>query len=126
MLGVSYEQAETLKLGGQVEGYSAADCQPAIDLVNAELAGDVRRSIDFFRSAAPSGIIHRMLVSGGVARLPGFIPYLGEALDLGVEIANPLRHVKADTKRFDPEYLEYIAPQLSVGVGLALREMGDK
>ncbi len=126
MLGVSYEQAESLKLGGHVEGYSGADSQPAVDLVNAELAGDVRRSIDFFRSATPSGMIHRMLVSGGVARLPGFIPYLSEALDLPVEIANPLRHVKADPKRFDPEYLEHIAPQLSVGVGLALREAGDK
>lgn len=126
MLGVSYEQAETLKLGGQVEGYTAADAQPAVDLVNAELAGDVRRSIDFFRSAAPSGIIHRMVVSGGVARLPRFIPFLSESLDLRVEISNPLRHVKADSKRFDPEYLEHIGPQLSVGVGLALREAGDK
>lgn len=126
MLGVSYEQAETLKLGGQVEGYTAADALPAIDLVNAELAGDVRRSIDFFRSAAPSGMIHRMMVSGGVARLPRFVPFLGESLDLRLEIANPLRHVKADSKQFDPEYLEYIGPQLSVGVGLALREVGDK
>ena len=126
MLGVSHEQAETLKLGGRVEGYSGADSQPAIDLVNAELAGDIRRSIDFFRSAAPAGTIHRMLVSGGVARLPRFIPYLSEALDLPVEMANPLRRIKADPKRFDPEYLEHIAPQLSVGVGLALREVGDK
>ncbi len=62
MLGVSYEQAETLKLGGRVEGYSGADSQPAIDLVNAELAGDIRRSIEWpTRSAAsrrtPSGLI---------------------------------------------------------------------
>jgi type IV pilus assembly protein PilM len=67
-----------------------------------------------------------MLVSGGVARLPRHIPYLSEALELPVELSNPLRRVKADSKRFDPEYLEYIAPQLSVGVGLALREVGDK
>jgi type IV pilus assembly protein PilM len=67
-----------------------------------------------------------MVVSGGVARLPRFVPFLSESLDLRVEISNPLRHVKADSKKFDPEYLEFIAPQLSVGVGLALREVGDK
>ncbi len=43
-----------------------------------------------------------------------------------MEIANPLRYVRADPKRFDPEYLEFIAPQLSVGIGLALREVGDR
>jgi type IV pilus assembly protein PilM len=126
MLGLSYEQAETLKLGGQVDGYTAADSQSAIDLVHAELAGDIRRSIDFFRSASASGVIHRVLVSGGVACLPRFIPHLGEALELQVEVANPLRQMKADPKRFDPEYLEHIGPQLAVGVGLALRQGGDR
>ncbi len=126
MLGLSYEQAETLKMGGHVDGYSSADSQPAIDLVNAELSGEIRRSIDFFRSSSPTGIIDRMLVSGGVARLPRFISYLSETLELPVEIANPLRYVRADPKRFDPEYLEFIAPQLSVGIGLALREVGDR
>ncbi|MFQ5655934.1 MAG: type IV pilus assembly protein PilM, partial [Candidatus Methylomirabilales bacterium] len=126
MLGLSYEQAETLKMGGQVEGYTGADAQPAIDLVNAELSGEIRRSIDFFRSASPSGTIHRMMASGGVARLPRFVPSLGETLELPVEIVNPLRHVRADSKQFDQEYLEHIAPQLSVGIGLALREVGDR
>ncbi|MFQ5881719.1 MAG: type IV pilus assembly protein PilM [Candidatus Methylomirabilales bacterium] len=125
MLGLSYEQAETLKLGGQVEGYSGADGQTAVDLVNTELVGDIRRSIDFFRASSPTGIIHRMLVSGGVARLPNFTQHLGEALELPVEIANPLRNVGADPKQFDPEFLEYVAPQLCIGVGLALRQVGD-
>lgn len=126
MLGLSYEQAETLKLGGAVDGYTAADSESAIDLVHAELAGDIRRSIDFFRSASASGVIHRVLVSGGVARLPRFVPHLGEALELQIEVANPFRQMKADPKRFDPEYLEHIGPQLVVGVGLALRQRGDR
>jgi type IV pilus assembly protein PilM len=50
MLGLSYEQAETLKLGGEVDGRSLRDAQPAIDMVNAEVAGEIRRSFDFFRS----------------------------------------------------------------------------
>ena len=42
------------------------------------------------------------------------------------EVANPLRKISADSKKFDPAHLERIAPQLAVSVGLALRQAGDK
>lgn len=126
MLGLSYEQAETLKLGGEVESRTLSDAQPAIDMVNAELAGEIRRSFDFFRSSSHSDTIHRGILSGGCARLPGLVAYLSENLEVPFEVANPLRKIKADPKKFDPEYLEVIAPQLSVSVGLALRQAGDK
>jgi type IV pilus assembly protein PilM len=126
MLGLPYDQAETLKLGGQVEGRSFSDAQMAIDMVNAEVVGEIRRSFDFFRSSSHSDIIHRAVLSGGCARLPGLVAYLSENLELPFEVANPLRNVKADPKKFDPQYLETIAPQLTVSVGLALRQAGDK
>jgi len=126
MLGLSYEQAEKLKLGEEVEGKSFADTQPAIDMVNAEVVGEIRRSFDFFRSSSHSDTIHRVFLSGGCARLPGLVEYLTENLEIPAEVANPLRKIKADTKKFDPEYLETIAPQLAVSVGLALRQAGDK
>jgi type IV pilus assembly protein PilM len=126
MLGLSYEQAEALKLGGEVEGRGVADAQPAIEMVNAEVAGEIRRSFDFFRSSSHSETIHRVILSGGSARLPGLVEYLSENLEIPVEVANPLRKIKADKKKFDPEYLEAISPQLAVSVGLALRWAGDK
>lgn len=126
ILGLSYEQAETLKLGGEVERRTLSDAQPAIDMVNAELAGEIRRSFDFFRSSSHNDTIHRGILSGGCARLPGLVAYLSENLEVPFEVANPLRKIKADPKKFDPEYLEVIAPQLSVSVGLALRQAGDK
>jgi type IV pilus assembly protein PilM len=126
MLGLSYEQAEKLKLGEEVEGKRFADTQPAIDMVNAEVVGEIRRSFDFFRSSSHSDTIHRVYLSGGCARLPGLVEYLSENLEIPAEVANPLRKIKADKKKFDPEYLETIAPQLAVSVGLALRQAGDK
>jgi type IV pilus assembly protein PilM len=126
MLGLSYEQAESLKMGERVDGRSFEDARPAIDMVNAELAGEIRRSFDFFRSSSQSGTIHRVYLSGGCARLPGLVEYLSENLEIPFEVANPLRNVKADPKKFDSDYLELIAPQLAVSVGLALRHAGDK
>ncbi|MBI1999925.1 MAG: type IV pilus assembly protein PilM [candidate division NC10 bacterium] len=126
MLGLSYEQSETLKLGGEVDGRTFEDARPAIDMVNTELAGEIRRSFDFFRSSSHSDTIHRVILSGGCARLPGLVEFLSENLEIPCEVANPLRNIKADPKAFDPEYLEVIAPQLAVSVGLALRQAGDK
>jgi type IV pilus assembly protein PilM len=126
MLGLSYEQAESLKLGGEVEGRTYEDARPAIDMVNTEVAGEIRRSFDFFRSSSHSDTIHRVVLSGGCARLPGLVEYLSENLEMPCELANPLRNIKADPKTFDPEYLGVIAPQLAVSVGLALRQAGDK
>ncbi len=126
MLGLSYDQAETLKLGTEVEGRSLRDAQPALDMVNAEVAGAIRRSFDFFRSSSHSDTIHRVVLSGGSARLPGLVEYLSENLEIPFEVANPLRKLKADPKKIDPAYLETIAPQLAVSVGLALRQAGDK
>jgi type IV pilus assembly protein PilM len=126
MLGLSYEQAEALKLGGEVDGRTFEDARPAVDMVNTELAGEIRRSFDFFRSSSHSDTIHRVVLSGGCARLPGLVEYLSENLEIPCDVANPLRRVTADSKRFDPEYLQVIAPQLAVCVGLALRHAGDK
>jgi type IV pilus assembly protein PilM len=70
--------------------------------------------------------IDRVVLSGGCARLPDLPSYLSHALELPVEIANPLREITADPRKFDPEYLSFIAPQIAVGVGLALREPGDQ
>jgi len=126
MLGLSYEQAEMLKLGGDVDGRTFQDAQPAIDMVNAEVAGEIRRSFDFFRSSSHSDTIHRVILSGGCARLPGLVEYLAENLEISFEVANPLRKIKVDPKKFNAEQLEMIAPQLAVSVGLALRQAGDK
>jgi type IV pilus assembly protein PilM len=125
-LGLSFTQAESLKLGTEVEGRAFADAQLAIDAVNAELLAEIRRSFDFFSAGGASNVIHRVVLSGGTARLRGLDTFLAESLGLPVQIANPLRGIQADARRFDQEYLDYVAPQLAVCVGLAIREGGDK
>ncbi len=124
-LGLPYEQAEALKMGAPVTGHQFVEASPIIEKVNAELGGEILRSFDFFRSSAQVDTIHRMVLSGGCARLPGLPSYLSQALGLPVGIANPFRDIIADPKKFDRDYLSSIAPQMAVGVGLALREPDD-
>jgi Tfp pilus assembly PilM family ATPase len=39
---------------------------------------------------------------------------------------NPLAKIDFDNKVFDQQYVDYIAPQVAVAVGLALRRVGDR
>ena len=124
-LGLSYEEAEALKMGSTVVGHDFGEAKPVIEMVNSELAGEIRRSFEFYGSSAQGKTIQRVLLSGGCARLPDLSSYLSQALELPVEIANPFREITTDSKRFDPEYLAFVAPRMAVGVGLALREPDD-
>jgi len=125
-LSLSFDQAENLKMGQEVEGHSFAEAQPIINEVNNEVGGEIRRSFDFFRSSTQDEHIHKLVLSGGSARLPGLLEFLSKNLEVSGEIANPLRYIKADPKRFHPEYLDFIAPQTAISVGLALRKARDK
>ncbi|MDE2322111.1 MAG: type IV pilus assembly protein PilM [candidate division NC10 bacterium] len=124
-VGLSFEQAEALKKGEPVDGHSFAESTPIIEMVNGELAMEIRRSFDFYHSTSQKDTIHRVVLSGGCALLPDFAPSLSRALELPVEIANPFQYIVADSKKFDIQYLASIAPQMTVAVGLALREPED-
>jgi len=58
--------------------------------------------------------------------MPGIAEALLQRLNVEVEIADPFRKVSADKKAFSAEDLKEIGPQASVGVGLAMRRIGDK
>jgi hypothetical protein len=59
------------------------------------------------------------LVFGTLTVLP--LAALSRRLELPVEILNPFRHINVDTRKFDPEYLSEIMPEMAVAVGLAMR-----
>ncbi len=124
-VGLSFEQAEAIKRGEPVEGHSVADAMPVVEMANNELAGEIRRSFDFYYSTSHRDAIHRVVLSGGCALLSDLAASLSSVLELPVEVANPFQHIVADPKKFDSQYLASIAPQMTVAVGLALREPED-
>jgi type IV pilus assembly protein PilM len=124
-LGLTFEQAEAIKKGESVQGFSVADAKPTIEMATSELVEEIRRSFDFYYSMGEKKAIHRMVLSGGCALLQDLAPALSGALGLPVEIAHPFQHIATDPKKFNAQQLAQIAPQMTVAVGLALREPGD-
>lgn len=122
--GVSFEEAERIKLDKAASG----DEQSRDELLAYAdpLLLEIERSVDYFRSTYPGKFIKQILLCGGTARMPGIADALLQRLNVEVEIADPFRKVSADKKSFSAEDLKDIGPQASVGVGLAMRRIGDK
>jgi len=88
------------------------------------LLGEIRRSIQFFENQPNSFPIKKIVLSGGIAQMRNIGKYFAEELKLPLEIINPIRNIEL-SPRLDRSYIESIAPQLSVCIGLAIRKVVD-
>ncbi|MEJ7713855.1 MAG: pilus assembly protein PilM [Pyrinomonadaceae bacterium] len=87
------------------------------------LALEVKKTLDFYRTTAPedSPPVEKILITGGGSKLRDLEAYLSERLELPVERFDPFRQIKVDNRRFDPDYMREVMPEMAVAVGLALR-----
>ena len=119
--GVSYERAENIKTGSDIEGIDLERINYIFKMAAETYVQEIRRTLDFFLSTMVNENIERIYMSGGSSRIPGLIPLLRKQMDIPVEMINAFNNIHWDDKVFDPEYMAYIAPQMAVAVGLALR-----
>ena len=121
-MGVTFEEAERAKL----EMVETGEAEEELANYAEPLLGEIERSIDYFRSTYTGEHIKQVLISGGCAKIPGLVRALSQRLDIESEIVSPFKNISYDRKEFDPMYMEDIGPIAAVGVGLALRRIGDK
>lgn len=123
-LGLTFEQAEGVKRGQPLPaGVEARPIQPIIETVSDILALEVRKTMDFYRATAEEGeaAIQKILIAGGGSKLPGLADYLAKRFEVPVEVFDPFREIQVDARKFDPDYMREIVPEMAIAVGLALR-----
>jgi len=94
----------------------------AIAPILSELATEIRRSLDYYRSRAQGRSVDRIVLSGGTANLRNIDQFLQSELQVPVTVANPFAGMAVSSKNFDPAYLRTIASGFTISVGLASRE----
>jgi type IV pilus assembly protein PilM len=79
--------------------------------------------MDFYRATAEGDdtAIQKILVAGGGSKLPGLANYLAKRFEVPVEVFDPFRQIQVDARKFDPDYMREIVPEMAIAVGLALR-----
>jgi type IV pilus assembly protein PilM len=126
-LGIDFEEAERLKIEGTSGRESEQQEFNRSLLAYADpICTEIERSIDYFRSTFGGEYIKQVLLSGGSALIPGIVNDLSQRLGMETEIVNPFRKIDYNQKALDPETIERIGPIAAVGIGLALRKVGDR
>jgi type IV pilus assembly protein PilM len=128
-LNISYEEAEAMKVGGDAHDASAVvpeEIERVLGSVGQSLATEIQRSLEFYLSTSSDRGISRVYLSGGAARTPGISRAIGAQTGLPVEVMDPFRRVQVDERAFNPAFLNDVAPQAAVVVGLAMRRLGDR
>jgi len=125
-MGMSYEEAEETKKGERSGGNNQAAVTTVVDSVNAEVASEIARTIDYFKSTMPDADVQQVLLCGGGAQVKGLLAQLKDRMHAVVEVANPFSEIDTSGSDFDQNTLAELAPLAAVGVGLALRSVGDR
>ncbi len=124
-LGLSFQQAEAVKRGVNtaVEGIEEKSIEPLMNNVTEIVAMEIQKTFDFYRATTEdnSTVVQKILISGGGSKLQGLAHDLSERLELPVEVMDPFRNIKVDSRKFDPDYMSEIMPEMAVAVGLAMR-----
>ncbi|MBN2032526.1 MAG: type IV pilus assembly protein PilM [Deltaproteobacteria bacterium] len=125
--GISYEEAEKIKLGGtKLESKEKRALEDIFTSVVSGWVNEIKRALDFLSTTYPDESIEKIYLVGGSCRIPGFKKYLEIETEIPVLELNPFANLQINDRLFDPKYLSYMAPQAAVAVGLALRSIGDK
>jgi type IV pilus assembly protein PilM len=128
-LGISFQQAEAVKRGvADAANVEEKAIEPLMNNVMEMVTMEIQKTFDFYRATADDGgvTVQKILLSGGGSKLEGLAQQLSQSLELPVEILDPFRQIKVDARKFDPDYLSEIMPEMAVAVGLALRGVEAK
>ncbi len=129
-LGYSFQQAEAVKRGvaDAMEGVEEKSIEPLMNNVTEMVAMEIQKTFDFYRATAEDDelVVDKILISGGGSKLVGLSEDLAKRLEVPVEVLDPFRQIKIDTRKFDPDYLSEIMPEMAVAVGLAIRGVEAK
>jgi type IV pilus assembly protein PilM len=126
LVDCSFEEAEQLKFSDGTGKISLENMAEIVSSVTADWCDEIRRALDYFYSTDAETHIKRIILSGGGAHIETFRNLLATETSTEVEMINPLANIDIDNKHTDSTFLEQIAPQAAICLGLALRRINDK
>ena len=130
-LNINERRAEQLKrdIGIVMADSSGAGVPKIIENALEPLVHEIKYSLDLYKNMTVtpgdtfSGVVEKVILTGGTALMPNFAKYLGDQLNVRVVAADPWSRI------IYPEdlrpVLAGIGPKFSVSIGLALRDPAE-
>ena len=126
IVGCSLVEAEEIKHIEESDKISNEDLNEIITSVVSDWCTEIKRALDFYYATYPEDQITKIILSGGGANIKEFRQLLSSEASAEVATINPFDRFATIKDGLDPTYLEQIAPQAAISIGLALRKIGDK
>jgi len=120
-LGLSTEDAEALKVGRVPAEERQKEIEDIFISTCTQWALEIKKAIDLYYTNYPDAPLSKLILSGGGARMAGLDHFLKEETGIPAEIFDPFAKVEFDPKKIDSAYLKYIAPEMAIATGLAIR-----
>ncbi|AHZ86917.1 type IV pilus assembly protein PilM [Bdellovibrio bacteriovorus] len=124
-MGVTVAEAEALKLSAISRREVPDEVHSIISATNEAVTEEIRSSLDFLSATTNGLVLSRCFYTGGSSATSGLVETVSRVTGIMMEPFNPFLRVKANPKKFSPEYLDQISSFAGVVTGLALREQGD-
>ena len=132
-LNVSYEEAEALKLGGDLESRMETteavipqEVGSIIRSVSQAIAMEIQRSLDFFSATSADEQVSKIYLAGGTSKIPGLLGVIESKTGFPTEVIDPFQSIMINEDQFNINHIREVAPAAAVAVGLALRFVGDQ
>lgn len=122
-MGLSYEEAEDLKMNGDANGNLPEEIVAIIQDQLLVMMAEIKKVLNFFIATGSSEQVGACFVTGGSSRLPGISEALQELIDIEVEILNPFECLELNKKVLKNYNSEDIATTGFVAMGLAMRKI---
>src|SRR5437868_12370410 len=94
-LDLSFDDAESPKLGHKHGTVSEDAKLPILQQVTEIIVLEIQKTFDFFRATAAGEHIERIYIAGGSSKVPGLIEALRQEFSMPVEILNPFQRIAA-------------------------------
>lgn len=117
--GIPYEDISSITAGKFTSSQILAQIRPVIE----RLAGEIRRSFDYYKLQFKDQRINRVVISGGGSRLKNLNRFLEDRLMMKVDILMPSDKIKLDEEKAI-DFRQNL-PSLAVALGSAIGVAGS-
>ncbi|MFZ6015973.1 MAG: type IV pilus assembly protein PilM [Patescibacteria group bacterium] len=126
MLGITYEQSETMKRDiRSLESFApAGDLKPMLDALMKPILNEIKYSFSLYQGQADAGEqrrIDKIILTGGSALLPGLPEFLTQTMNVNTYLGDPWARVvyPLDIRPI----LDEVGSRFAVAIGCAMRDI---
>jgi len=120
-MGVSYEEAEDLKISTDQKGNLPQEILNIINTIVDQQVAEIKKNINFYITQGSSEKVGSCFVTGGSSLLPGIMDKLAETTGVPINSLDVFSKIKIDQNKLghNLDHLSAISP---VVIGLAMRK----